>query len=65
MSTLQQKIAADVRMRDLLAEAGLPEPDEIEYGESCIRLIWHSQKTAVVIDLEPGAEDSSEADEAA
>jgi hypothetical protein len=57
MVTTEQKIAAEVRMRKLLAEAGLPDPDQIEYGHSCIRLLWHDQKAAVVIDLEPSAKD--------
>ena len=69
MITLQQKIAAEVRMRELLDREGLPEPDEIEYGHACIRLIWHEQKLAVVIDLEdPKAEkltDPSKWEEAA
>ena len=53
-------------MRELLAEAGLPDPDEIEYGQACIRLLWHDQKAAVVIDLEsqPQGEFGDAAEEA-
>ena len=39
-------------MRTLLEDAGLPEPDEVEYGEDCIRLLWHDRKVAVVVDFD-------------
>ena len=32
MASLAQKIEAEKRMRELLAENGLPEPDLVEYG---------------------------------
>jgi hypothetical protein len=63
MSNLKQKIAAEVRMRELLEQEGLPEPDEIEYGHACIRLIWHQHKLAVVIDL-PGSQGDIDTDPA-
>lgn len=52
MATLAQKIEAEKRMRDLIEEGGLPQPDYIEYGYTCIRLIWTESKLCVVIDID-------------
>lgn len=52
MATLQQKIQAEVKMRELIEEHGLPEPDAIEYGHTCIRVLWHETKTVLVIDID-------------
>lgn len=38
-------------MRALLDGAGLPDPDEVQYGHECIRLLWHDRKVAVVVDV--------------
>jgi hypothetical protein len=47
---------AERRLRDLLAESGLPAPDEVRYdalrGE--VLFLFHEHKLAVVIDLEEG-----------
>jgi hypothetical protein len=45
--------AVDERMHALLEDAGLPAPDEVQYGHRCVRLLWHDRKVAVVIDLDP------------
>jgi hypothetical protein len=63
MATLAQKIEAEEKMRRLLADNGMPEPDEVEYGHTCIRLLWHDQKAVVVIDIDdppPGLGDIEE-----
>jgi hypothetical protein len=52
MATLAQKIEAEKRMRDLLEEGGLPQPDYVEYGYTCIRLFYVESKTCVVIDID-------------
>lgn len=39
-------------MRDLLRGAGLPQPDRVEYGFTCIRLFFESTKQVVVIDID-------------
>ena len=52
MATLRQKIEAEKRMRDLLEENGLPQPDHVEYGYTCIRLVFMDTKTVVVIDID-------------
>lgn len=52
MATLAQKIEAERRMRELLAEVGLPRPDRVEYGFTCIRLFFEDTKTVVIIDID-------------
>jgi hypothetical protein len=52
MATLKMKIRAEVKMRQLLEEEGLPPPDEVEYGIGCIRLFWNQSKTVIVIDID-------------
>ncbi|MGH2913804.1 MAG: hypothetical protein ACRDMX_02330 [Solirubrobacteraceae bacterium] len=52
MATLSQKIEAEVRIRELIQEHGLPEPDAVEYGFTCIRLFFEPSKTVVVIDID-------------
>lgn len=52
MAKLQQKIRAEHQMRTLLEENGLPQPDHVEYGHTCIRLLWYEQKAAVIIDID-------------
>jgi hypothetical protein len=39
-------------MWSLLREYGLPLPDEVQYGERCVRFLWHDRKVAVVVDLD-------------
>lgn len=52
MATLAQKIQTEKRMRDLLEGAGLPQPDHVEYGFTCIRLFFNESMTVVVIDID-------------
>ena len=52
MATLIQKIEAEKRMREFLDEHGLPQPDFVEYGFTCIRLFYNSSKTVVVLDID-------------
>ena len=55
MATLAQKIRAEKRMRDLLEENDMPQPDHVEYGFGCIRLFFASTKTVVIVDIDdPG-----------
>ena len=68
MATLAQKIEAEQRMRDLLRDSGLPQPDHVEYGFTCIRLFFKSTMTMVVVDIdEPpdGEEDAAGEQDAA
>ena len=52
MATLAQKIDTERRMRRLLEDGGLPQPDMVEYGFTCIRLFFEASKTVVVIDID-------------
>ena len=52
MASLAQKIEAENRMRELLEESGLPQPDHVEYCYTCIRLFFHQTKQVVVIDID-------------
>ena len=56
MASLAQKTEAEKRMRELLEESGLPQPDHVEYGYTCIRLFFNSTKQVVVIDIDEPAE---------
>ena len=49
----------EARIRELLEEAGLPEPDEVEYRRGEIVLLWHDRKLAVVIEAIPHVEDEA------
>ena len=53
MATLEQKIAAEREARLMLEQNGLPEPDDIEYGHTCIRLIWWEPKAALIVQIDP------------
>ena len=52
MATLKQKIAAESTLRELLEQNGLPEPDRVEYGYTCIRLFWNEPKAVVIVDID-------------
>lgn len=62
MATLAQKIEAENRMRELLEESGLPQPDHVEYGYTCIRLFFNSTKQVVVIDIDEPETEAAAAD---
>jgi hypothetical protein len=51
MAPIDDKQKAERRMRELLDNAGVPGPDEVEYGDQCIRMLWHDRKVAVVVDV--------------
>jgi diadenosine tetraphosphatase ApaH/serine/threonine PP2A family protein phosphatase len=57
VASLRQKINAERKMRELLEDNDLPAPDEVEYGHTCIRLLWHQQKAAVVVDIDEVGEE--------
>jgi hypothetical protein len=52
MATLSQQISAEHAIRSLLEREGLPQPDEVEYGHTCIRLFWHDTKQVVIIQID-------------
>jgi hypothetical protein len=65
MATLAQKIETENRMRELLEDSGLPQPDHVEYGYTCIRLFFNQTKQVVVIDIDEPEEGDGPADAAA
>ena len=40
-------------MRELLADGGLAQPDEVTYEPNSVVLKWAEPKLAVVVDLDP------------
>ena len=52
MALLAQKIRAEQRMRELLEANDMPQPDYVEYGFTCIRLIFEEPKLVVIIDID-------------
>jgi hypothetical protein len=52
MATLKQKTHCERDARDFVVEYGLPEPDRLEYGYTCIRLFWDDPKVVLVIDID-------------
>ncbi|MHB8658363.1 MAG: hypothetical protein ACYC91_10495 [Solirubrobacteraceae bacterium] len=59
MASIEEKIEAEVRIRQLLAQENVPAPDRIEYGYTCIRLLWEVSKVALVIDIDEVVGDAS------
>ena len=57
MASLKQKIAAERKVKALLQREGIPDPDRIEYGFTCVRLFWEASKVVLVVDIEEFAED--------
>ena len=53
MASLEQKMAAEREALALLEQNGLPEPDDVEYGYTCIRLIWWEPKAALIVQIDP------------
>ena len=49
---------AERRFVQLAAEAGLPEPDEVNYREeeAEVEFVWLEQKLIVVVDCGPGSD---------
>jgi hypothetical protein len=57
VASLKQKIDAERTVRELLEQNGLPEPDEVEYGYGCVRLLFYEPKAALIIDIDKPDED--------
>jgi hypothetical protein len=52
MATLAEKIAAERALRDMLEQNGLPQPDEVEYGHTCVRLFWRETMHCVIVQID-------------
>jgi hypothetical protein len=52
--------AAERAFRELLPDAGLSQPDEVEYREESVVFLWHETKLAVIVELDgTGAHESA------
>jgi hypothetical protein len=56
MATRAHLEDADRRMRSIIAQAGLPEPDEVNYHEDDgeLELLWYEPKLAVIVECGDG-----------
>jgi hypothetical protein len=52
MAIKGEHAAAERALRELLPDAGLPQPDEVEYREESVVFLWHETKLAVIVDLD-------------
>ncbi len=59
MATLTEKIECEQRMRKLLDDNGMPQPDEVEYGYTCVRFFFEESKACVVVDIDNPDDDAS------
>lgn len=62
MASLAQKLKAEKRMRELLQENELPQPDWVEYGFSCVRFFFRHTKHVVIIDIDEAEDGEAEVD---
>ncbi len=46
-------------MRKLLSDNGLPEPDGVEYGYTCVRFFFDESKACVVVDIDNPDDDAT------
>jgi hypothetical protein len=51
LATLREKQQAEQDARAMLDDHGLPQPDQVEYGATCIRLFWREEKVVVIVDI--------------
>ena len=52
VATLEEKIRTEMRVREMVADNGIPEPDYVEYGYGCIRVFWVEPKVVLVVDID-------------
>jgi hypothetical protein len=57
MAVTGEHAVAERAFRELLPEAGLPQPDEVEYREESVVFLWHETKLAVIVDLDGTGQD--------
>lgn len=57
MATLTEKIQCERDAREMLERGGLPQPDRVEYGHTCIRLFWEDTKLALVVEIDKPPDD--------
>ena len=52
VATLEEKVRTEMRVREMVADNGIPEPDYVEYGYGCIRVFWVEPKVVLVVDID-------------
>lgn len=52
MAQIDLKQRAKLRFLGLIEDSGLPLPDEVEYGERCVRFAWTDAKVVVLVGLD-------------
>ena len=50
MATIEQLLAAERAVRDLIEREGLEPPDTVEWWEESVALRWNERKVVIVID---------------
>lgn len=50
MATIEQLLAAERAVRDLIEREGLEPPDAVEWWEESVALRWNERKVVIVID---------------
>lgn len=36
----------------MIEDHGLPQPDAVEYGYTCVRLLWAEEKVVLIVDID-------------
>ena len=52
MQPSPRHLAAESRLRRLLTDSDLPQPDDVEYTRESVICLWQGPKVAVFIDLD-------------
>lgn len=56
MTTRTEMVRCEQDTRAMLRENRMPQPDWVEYGETCIRLFWEEPKVVLVVDIDEPTE---------
>jgi hypothetical protein len=51
MVSVAMKMKAMRRLRQLMAESNVAQPDRVEYGASSVTLFWTSVEKAIMVDI--------------
>ena len=52
MESMDRKERCEQRITEFLDDCGLPQPDDIEYGDQQVRFLWTERKVGLIVDLE-------------
>jgi hypothetical protein len=51
MVSIEMRLKAERRMRQILAEERMAQPDVVQYGSDCILFYWHGAEKAVIANI--------------